>query len=250
MRALHFVKPLEYQLETAGEQYMGGTALTGTLALTNRGGTPAKDLRLEVALGFAVFRDLKERGPDALNILATQTLAEGLALDPAQTHKAAWSFDLPLDFPISSKVSGPFFLYGGAVGDPANRGLIDLPVDLLPAMASFISILENHHAFLAREPRHAEGGLEVKFKAPDRYPTVDDLTAHLVMEGDTLHMAFTATGRAIQPGQGGKLGKRENHTERSVAWKEFSPSPASPNRGLYREVWQSVLTEIAPRLAD
>jgi hypothetical protein len=246
---MFFAKPLEYRVEIPGERFVQGQAIAGTLTAVNRDSDPRGGLSLEVGLAFGVFKELKKSGAAALAILERQTLAEGVELEPGDEKTLPWRFALALDAPVKTSESGPFLLYGGRLEVGGERGQIDLPVELAPPLETFITTLENLFAFEARGRRFAEGFLEVRFKPPASYPTLEEMVVAMRLDDHDAHLRFRGRLKALRRGEGGGVGIRKTALDRTVPRAEFLLNNEQPNRAVFKNLLAEVLAEFAPVLA-
>lgn len=246
MKAMCFSKPLEYRVEIPREEMRQAEPVEGRLIVTNRDAAALSGLTFAVGLAQGDFKDVKAGKPDALDLLEQRILAEGVALKPGELAEYAFRFDLPPDFPVKTKDSGPFLLYGGNLETPASRGIIDLPVAPLAALESFIAALENNFSFKIRGLKFSKGFLEARYKAPGNYPTVEELVAALRLDDQAATLRFRVRLQTLARGAAGGLKPRKREIERIVPRGEFLTPGGHPNRPLFRQVWQEVLDELTP----
>jgi sporulation-control protein spo0M len=245
---LYFAKPLEYRVEIPRDTFVQGEPLRGTVSVTNRDTQPHKNLSLQVGLAFGVYKELKAEGASTLQVLQRLTLAEGFALKPGQERQADWELPLALDAPIQSKEGGPFLLYGGDLDTPERRGQIDLPVQLAPSLAAFLTTLENHFAFELRGSRVVDGLLEARYKPPASYPTLDELTVEVRLEPKGINVEFLGRGKGLKRGEEGGVAIRTRGVNKVVPVEQFMPKSGLPNRALYRALVDELLPQIAIRV--
>ena len=245
MRALYFAKPLEYRLEISGEAFTQGQLLTGTLCVTNRGPATLDKLNLELGLAYGVFKEIKEEGNQALTLLKRSQLAKGFSLDPGAEKKEPWELPLANAAPIKSKEGSPFILYGAHLNRVEARGQIDLPVDFSPQVSAFIATVENHYAFEARASKCEGAVLETRFKPPGSYPLLDELTITMKIDDKAVVLEFNGKGKGIRGGAAGGLVARQSSTKKTIPLEKFGFGQGLPNRGLYRELVDTMLPKIA-----
>jgi hypothetical protein len=248
MRAVHFARPFEFRLDITQDRVFQGTTLSGTLCIANRDSRPHSGLSLLLALGHGTFRSVKDKGGAALTILDQQTLAERLSLAAAQEHKAPWNLPIRSDCPTTTKESGPFLLYGINLEDPAGRGMIDLPVTLAPSLEALIATVENHFAFEARSRRNTQGFVEVQFKPPGTYPTLQEFSIAMQISGQDLNLRFRCKLKGFQRGAKAGVTTRRTEVDRTLSGRDFMVSPTMPNREQYRQVIQEALQEMTPAI--
>lgn len=248
MRALFFARPLEYRLEVPGEEFIQGQGLAGTLCVTNRDSTPHKKLSLEIGLAYGVFKDIKESGNKALQILERARVADGFSLKPGEEKKADWELPLGNDAPTLSKEGGPFLVYGADLSVVGARGQIDLPVELSPPASAFITTLENHFAFEARSRKCTGGVVEVRLKPPASYPALEELTVLMRIDEKTVKLELRGKSRGLKAGEPGTLISRKKSVKTSIPLAKFGFGGALLNRALYRETVDTLLPQIAVRM--
>lgn len=245
MRALYFAKPLEYRLEVSGEEFMQGQALTGTLGVTNRGSAVLDNLALEFGLAYGVFKDIKEEGNQSLTLLERSQLAKGFSLEPGAEKKETWELPLGNAAPIVSKEGSPFIVYGADLNQVGARGQINLPVGISPPASAFIAMLENNYAFEARSSICAGATLETRFKPPGSYPLLDELTITIKIDDRAVTLVFHGKGKGIRGGEGGGLISKQSSTRKTIPLEKFGFGRGLPNRGLYKELVDTMLPKIA-----
>ena len=248
MRAVHFARPFEYRLDITQDPISQGMTLSGTLTVVNRDAKPHAGVSLQLALGYATFRQVKDKGGAALTTLEHKTLAENLTLAPGQEHKASWTLQIRADCPTTTRESGPFLLYGTNLDDPGGRGMIDLPVALSPALEAFIATIENHFAFEARSRKNTDGFIEVQFKPPETYPTLQEFSLAMAVNGLDLNLRFTCKLKGFQRGAKSGVTSRRTEAQRTLVGRDFMISPTMPNRERYRQIVQEALDEMTPAL--
>lgn len=248
MKGLHFAKPLEYRVEIPGDEFVQGKPLLGRMSVINRDSKAHKGLSLEIGLAYGDFKELKESGKAALKILDRTQLAKGFSLKPGEEKQVEWEFPLGSDAPIQSSDGGPFLLYGGNLDSTQGRGQLDLPVQLSPPLAAFITTLENHFAFESRGCKCEKGVVTVRLKPPGSYPTLDELFVSFKLDAKSVHLGFTGRGKGIKRTEGGGLEIKQNKTRKKVALNQFILHNAMPNRALYRDLISTMLPNIAQRV--
>ncbi len=248
MRAVHFARPFEYRLEIPQEHVSQGRPLTGTLAIVNRDAKPQVGLTLQLALGYSTFRQVKDKGGAALTLLERHTLAENLTLAPGQDRTAPWTIQIQPDCPTTTKESGMFLLYGTNLDDPAGRGMIDLQVELAQPLEALITTVENHFAFEARSRKNQDGFVEVQFKPPGTYPTLQEFSIAMRVTGEDLNLRFRCKLKGFQRGPKPGVATRKTEVDRTLSGRDFMVSASMPNRERYRQVVQEALEEMTPAI--
>ncbi len=248
MKGLHFAKPLEYRVEIPGDEFVQGKPILGRMSVTNRDSKAHKGLSLEIGLAYGDFKELKESGGASLKILERAQLAQGFSLKPGEEKQVEWEFPLGRDAPIRSSDGGPFLLYGGNLDSTRERGQLDLPVELSPPLATFITTLENHFAFESRGCKSEKGVVTVRLKPPGSYPALDELSVSFKLDEKSVHLVFTGRGKRLRRGVDGGVEIKQNKTKKKVALNQFILHNTMPNRALYRDLISTMLPNIAQRV--
>jgi sporulation-control protein spo0M len=246
MKALHFAKPLEYRLDIPQDDARQGDLLRGTVTVVNRGTQPRTDLRLELGLAYGNFKKVKDKGVEAMEFLERHLLTPEFALAPGEQRSAGWELPLRMDGPITTKDGGPFLIYGGNLDDPGARGVIDLRVDVAPAVAAFIATLETRFAFEERTRGYGDGFTTVKLKPPSTYPTLAEFYVSLRIGEEGLQLRFRCKLKRFGRGAKAGLGSRQEVIERTFHSREYQLGNGQPNRELYRKAIQEALSEVLP----
>ncbi len=250
MKALHFAKPLEYRLETPAEELLQGQSFAGRLAVTNRGAEARSGLDVEIALAYGQFKSIKTRGARAFEIVRQHRLAEALQLAPGDSRSADWAFELARDCPITTSEGGLFLLYGSGLGTEEGWGRIDLQVRLHPVLETLITTIENQFHFEARTRRNSDGMVEVKFKPPPSYASLEEFYVRMRMLPEQLALVFRFKIKALARGGAKGVKQRTEDLERSLSPAEYLIGNTHPNRAALREVVASALGEALPTLAQ
>ncbi|MBI3992749.1 MAG: hypothetical protein HY342_05710 [Candidatus Lambdaproteobacteria bacterium] len=246
MKALHFAKPLEFRLETPAEELVQGESFAGTLAVTNRGGDPARELALDIALAYGQFRQVKAGGAAAFDIVTRHRLADALELAPGATRSAPWAFTLAGDCPITTRDGALFLLYGGNLDAPEGWGHIDLHVRLHPVLETLITTIENQFHFEATLRKNVDGMVEAKFKPPPSYATLQEFFVRMRMDAGVLALLFRFKLKALARGGDKGVKSRWEELPRSLPASEYLIGNTHPNRTALREAVASALGEALP----
>ena len=243
MKGIFFARPLEFRLESAAEGLRQGDSLHGNLTVLNQDSQAVSDLRLELALAYAVFRRIKTHGPTAYNIIERQILAEGFKLAAKGNRQAEWQMILPMDAPISSKEGSLFLLYGTDLSQAGAFGALDIPVGLASVLDTFITVCENRFAFKQKNAKFNKGFAEVVLAVPDHYPSLMELSVRLRLHEGALEVVFLTKAQTLDK-KGTKVNKGEfAHT---LPADQVMLNPTMPNRPLFQQTIRTVLEGILP----
>lgn len=246
MKGFFFAKPLEFRLETPSESLVQGEKLEGTLKVSNRGADEVIPA-LEVGLSYGIFKKIKANEDDAFQPIERLTLAQDVKLPTGGEHDETWSIPLASDCPITSIDGALFLLYGRSLDQPGDWSKLDLRVEPLAALKTFVTTLENHFAFTATSSRYSKGFTEVKFKAPSSYPTVEELVVKLrVREAEGLEVQFNCKTRKFERGPAGGLTSVWVKREGAYPAADFLRSGGLPDRVFFKNTVEALLRDAAP----
>ena len=246
MKALHFAKPLEFRLETPAEELVQGEAFNGTLAVTNRGGEPARELALDIALAYGQFRSVKAGGAAAFDSVTRHRLVDALELAAGATQSAPWAFTLAVDCPITTRDGALFLLYGGNLDAPEGWGRIDLHVRLHPVLETLITTIENQFHFEATLRKNVGGMVEIKFKPPQSYPKLQELLVRMRQHEGELALLFRFKLKSLARGGPKGVDSYWTNLPRSLPASAYLIGNIHPNRSALRDVVASALREALP----
>jgi hypothetical protein len=236
MRSVFFQRPLEYQIETSGEEWNQGDSLSGTLRVRNNGGDSLSTQAVQILLAYALKKELKDGKADAWQV--RETLNFDLPeLDAGAQHTAEWTLPLPSDCPLTDK-SGTLFLLFGGTEVLENGGRIDLQVRLHPLLQSFLQTFTTQFKFLEKHRKHVKGWAEAKLNPPDtqEYSSLDHLLCHLRVREEQLEVRHFFKVKVFSREENYvKMRRKTRELEQSLSPEDYLQTGGFPNRNYFRK---------------
>ena len=236
MRSVFFQRPLEYQIETSGEEWNQGDSLSGTLRVRNNGGDSLSTQSVQILLAYALKKELKDSKADAWQV--RETLNFDLPeLDAGAQHTAEWTLPLPSDCPLTDK-SGTLFLLFGGTEVLENGGRIDLQVRLHPLLQSFLQTFTTQFKFLEKHRKHVKGWAEAKLNPPDtqEYSSLDHLLCHLRVREEQLEVRHFFKVKVFSREENYvKMRRKTRELEQSLSPEDYLQTGGFPNRNYFRK---------------
>ena len=199
MKGVFIQQQLEFRLAVAGEGFRQGDSLPCTVAVKNRGGADQAvgDLYLKLACGDA--KKVKDKAPDAFEVIAEASLLAPGTLKPGQEHTAESSFQLSKNSPISEKSQSLYLLYGSS-SIPQAEGVLLLTIAPHSHVQTILEILESSYQFVLKGQKSAGDWLTAKYKAPasSRFSTVNELNLSFHFDADTLNLKYKFTVKKFE----------------------------------------------------
>ena len=236
MRSVFFQRPLEYQIETSGEEWNQGDSLSGTLRVRNNGGDSLSTQSVQILLAYALKKELKDGKAAAWQV--RETLNFDLPeLDAGAQHTAEWTLPLPSDCPLTDK-SGTLFLLFGGTEVLEDGGRIDLQVRLHPLLQSFLQTFTTQFKFLEKHRKHVKGWAEAKLNPPDtqEYSSLDHLLCHLRVREEQLEVRYFFKVKVFSREENYvKMRRKTRELEQSLSPEDYLQTGGFPNRNYFRE---------------
>ena len=236
MRSVFFQRPLEYQIETSGEEWNQGDSLSGTLRVRNNGGDSLSAQSVQILLAYALKKELKDGQADTWQVLETLNFNLPELAAGAQ-HTAEWTLPLPSDCPLTDK-SGTLFLLFGGTEVLENGGRIDLQVRLHPLLQSFLQTFTTQFKFLEKHRKHVKGWAEAKLNPPDtqEYSSLDHLLCHLRVREEQLEVRHFFKVKVFSREENYvKMRRKTRELEQSLSPEDYLQTGGFPNRNYFRK---------------
>lgn len=191
MRAMFVHQGSQYQLEVAGEEYIPGDTLTGTLKVKNHGASALALSNVFVTLALGNVKKAKAKDEDAFEPIVTPDLQASGELSPGQEASFPFSVTLDINSPVTEKNQSLFFLFGSQEDSGAKS---ELRVTVLrhPHLRTIHEILESSFQCVFKGERSSDGWLLAKFSPSSsrRLSLVNEFTVKSRFDGEALDMEY------------------------------------------------------------
>ncbi|MBF0287184.1 MAG: hypothetical protein HQM14_05140 [SAR324 cluster bacterium] len=249
MKGFFFERPLEYHLETDGEEWEQGGRLQGTLRVKNIDKDPIGSERFQIVLAYGVYKKIKDKDTDAWTEVETQILAENIKLSPQEEQSYNWEFDLPTDCQITDKGGSLFLRYGS--GNSASQGKIDVRVNLLPILQSFLQTFETQFRFKKNYEKSKNEYTEIKLVPPDSqdFPSLDHVLCLMRIHEDKMEIRYLFKMKSLGRGdsENMKVMRKKKEYQQEFTAEQYTTG-GFPNREFFRQAIQEAVDQAKPRV--
>lgn len=249
MKATVILKPLEYNLETAGEKWRQGEKVKGTLKVKNNGSESVDLPKLTISLNSGNYKKIKAKDKKAWELLSDITLAESLTLKPSEEKEYPWEFELKEDCRITDKDGSVYLRFLGDNEDlPA--GNIELNVEPKLAMLQFLEVFDIFLRFKIGPKKYVKGMVEVKLTPPTSRELghVDSLVLKMSEVNQTMKLEYAFNVRSLE--MSGTTMSSEKNTkvfDQTLSAKQYL-SYGSPNQEFITTSINTILTQVKPKM--
>ena len=187
MKGLSLLKPLEFSIETAAEQWSQGAILQGVLKIKNNGSSDETISQYGVGIGYADIKKVHAKTPKCFKIADQTSITIG-EIKSQDTVDIPFEFKLSPNIAVSDKKSTFFLLYG----DLENPFHLQIPITPQPLFLEIIKLLDTFFRFKVKEYKGHHKGIEYKLIPPTSrdFSSVDTLQLSLMTEEQNLLFEF------------------------------------------------------------
>ncbi|MBF0279616.1 MAG: hypothetical protein HQM13_17590 [SAR324 cluster bacterium] len=246
MKGFYFQRPFEYHLVAEGEEWEQGGRICGTIRVKNTESEKVDSNSLQIGLAYGNFKKIKDREDDAWKEIQTEVLAESLNFAPEEEREFEWGFFLASDCPITDKSGSLFLLYGD--GDLYSQGRIDVRMNLMPILQSFLQTFETQFRFQKKYEKSNLEFTEVKLVPPDSkdFPTLDHVLCYLRIHEEKMEIRYSFKMKSL--GVKGdksslKVARKKREYQQQFTQEQYAQG-GFPNRDFFRQSIQEAI-EIA-----
>jgi hypothetical protein len=242
MKGTFFSKPLEWSIETQGENWQQGSVINGSLKVKNHGTEPFNLQQAGVAIAYADVKKVHARTegvlrPEVNQIFSQETIA------PGETLELTFSLPLKENCPITDKKGSYFLTYGRQL----TENHLMLKVDPKNLFGKIIGLLDTFSRFKLKEVKSAKTGVEYKLIPPTsrEMANVESLTLMMAMIGETLQMTFDFQVKKLDTASvTTKINKESIKIKRDLPQKEYSLGRDMINQDQLLKAIESVISEV------
>ena len=250
MRSVFFQRPLEFHLETTGDEWVQGDSVTGSLKVRNSGTEPVELEAIKVFLAYGLFRKLKAGDEDIWEVRHQEVLTPKVSVSPSEEKKIDWTLNLPSDCPISDKAGSLFLLYG--TSDAClESGRINLRVALMPILLNFLQTFVTQFSFARKYEKRKKEWTEVKLAPPPNskdFPTLDHVLCDMRVRDSVIEVTYNFKLKSMgQVGENLKVTRKNRTVEQQLKPEDYLQPGGFPNRNFFRENIQQALETAKPR---
>jgi hypothetical protein len=242
MKGTFFSKPLEWNIETVGETWQQGDALSGTLRVKNHGTDPVDLAGSGVGLGVAEIKKVQSRAEGALKQEHTLAFPAG-ELAPGATAELPFTFPIGANSPVTDKRASYYLSFGRNF----TEGQLQVRVDPNQLFMKVLGLMDTFHRFKVKDYKASKKGVEYKLLPPTsrEMANVESLLLTFAMDGDVLRMKFEFQVKKLDTSSvTTKVNKESVAIERGLAPREYSLGKGMINQDQLLKNIETVLSEI------
>lgn len=241
MKGTFFSKPLEWNIETAGESWQQGDTVKGTLKVKNHGTEKVNLTDAGVALAYADIKKVHSRTEGALKPEVKEAFSN--ELNPGETAELSFSFPITSNSPVTDKKASYYLGFG------KNFAESNLQVKVEPKalFMKVIGLMDTFQRFKLKEFKGTKKGVEFKLIPPTSrdMANIESLLLTFSMDGDNLHMKFDFQVKKLDHSSvTTKINKESASFEKVLSPKEYSLGKDMINQDVLLKNVEAVLSDV------
>lgn len=241
MKGTFFSKPLEWNVETAGESWPQGSVLKGTLKVKNHGTEKITLINTGVGLALADIKKVQTRAEGALKPEKTTALTGDLS--PGQELEIPFSFDISANSAVTDKKSSYYLTFG----KDFIEGQLQVKVEPKGLYLKIIGLLDTFHRFKLKEFKASKKGVEFKLIPPTsrEMANVESLLLTFSMDQETLQLKFDFQVKKLDTSSvTNKIARESLVKEITLSPKEYSLGRDMINQDQILKALEGVLSQV------
>lgn len=247
MKATIFSKPLEYNIEAAGEKWRQGDKLKGSLTIKNHGTEQIALPALKICLSEGIYKKIKAKEAKAWKSLFEQELENPFRLAAGEEKHYSFEYAIPENALITDK-NGSLYL---ACFDKEElpSGHIELVIEPKLVIAQILETIQNFLRFKVVQIKSTKGQVEVKLAPPAsrELSTIEAMILCLAEVNKTLTLKYEIHMRSLDM-SGGSMSaqKKTREFEQSFTAKQYLQYD-SLNQDFILQSINAILDEVKPK---
>lgn len=251
MKGTIFLKPLEYNIEAAGEKWRQGDKVKGTLTVRNHSAENITLPSLKISLCEGNYKKIKSHDAKAWKALSETRLEESFILNPHEEKKYLFEFMLPENGLITDKNASLYLaFFDKAEKDEQPAGHIELVVEPKLVIAQILEAMQSFIRFKVVQMKSVKGMVEVKLTPPSssrELSTIDTLILSLSEVEKNLTLKYEFNMRVLDlSGTAMQAQKKTREFEQSFSAKQYMQYD-SLNQDFILQSINAILTEVKPK---
>lgn len=242
MKGTFFSKPLEWNIETAGEAWEQGQELKGTLTVKNHG---AEKISLEgsgVGLSFSDIKKVQTRAVGALVPELKETFST-LELSSGSEESLPFTFKIPINGQISDKKTSFYLTYG----KDYIESQLQIKVNPKELFSKVIGLLDTFYRFKQKDLKSTKKGIEFKLIPPTArdMANIESLLLLFSMKEDVLSMKFDFQVKRLDTSSiTTKINKESVSVVKELTPKDYSLGRDMINQDKILKTIEEVINEV------
>lgn len=248
MKGTIFLKPLEYNIEAAGEKWRQGDKVKGTLKIKNHGADPVSLPALKVSLCEGIYKKIKARDAKAWKALSETKLEDQLTLNSQDEKSYAFEYVLPENCLITDKNASLYLAFFDKEEQPS--GHIELVIEPKLVLSQILEAIQSFIRFKVVQVKFTKGMVEVKLSPPSssrELSTIDSLILSMSEVEKTLTLKYEFNMRVLDMAGGAmQAQKKTRECEQKFSSKQYLQYD-SLNQDFILQSINAILNEVKPK---
>lgn len=248
MKGTIFLKPLEYNIEAAGEKWRQGDKVKGTLKVKNHSAENIDLPLLKVSLSEGQYKKIKTRDAKAWKALSETKLEDKFTLKPHEEKSYSFEYTLPENCLITDKNASLYLAFFDKDEQPA--GHIELVIEPKLVIGQILEAIQSFIRFKVVQTKFTKGMVEVKLSPPSssrELSTIDNLILSMSEVEKTLTLKYEFNMRVLDMTGGAmQAQKKTREFEQTFTSKQYLQYD-SLNQDFILQSINAVLNEVKPK---
>jgi len=251
MKGTTFLKPLEFNLEAAGEKWRQGDKVKGTLTVKNHGADIVEMPVLKIVLCEGIYKKIKTKDAKAWKTLTETKFEEPFNLKGHEEKTFSFEFTLPENSLITDKNGSLYLAFFDKTGkDEQPAGHIELVIEPKMVISQILDSIQSFLRFKVVQIKFTKGMIEVKLTPPSssrELSTIDNLILNISEIEKTLKMNYEFNMRVLDMAGGAMSAQKKTRSfEQSFTSKQYLQYD-SLNQEFILQSINSILNEVKPK---
>jgi len=199
MKGIFIYKQIEFRLEVAGDEFFQGDSLVCTFIVKNHS-NQGQDLgKLRLDLAKANLSKLKQKSPDALDILESLDCDFLGTIDAQQQKNFSYKIQLENNCLITDRSHSLCLIYGLSE-EPEATGNVLVLLKPHRHIRQILDILQGNYQFVLKSEKFSDSFVQAKLKPPSarKYSFLDELLLNIQFSPDALILKYIFKVKKIQ----------------------------------------------------
>jgi hypothetical protein len=242
MKGTFFSRPLEWSIETHGENWVQGDEITGVLKIKNHSRDAVEIGKSGVALAFSEIKKVHARAEGSLKI-QSEDIISAEAIRGEESLEFPFKLKLDENCSVSDKKATFFLTYGKSL----MENHLQLNISPRPLFGKIIGLLDTFYRFKLKEIKSAKTGVEYKLIPPTArdMANLEGLSLLCSLEKDVLKLSFDFQVKKLDTSSiTTKINKESVKIKRDLNPKEYSLGKDMINQDQLLKILEAVLSEV------
>jgi hypothetical protein len=239
MRGTFFIKPLEIILETAGETWLQGAGIKGSVSIKSHG--TFSPCEFDLLLAYGEIKKVHQKSVK-WEILESKKLNIN-----DNNFNVNFEFKLDINAPITDKKNSLFLV----IQKGAEYHHLQLNITPFPLIIKIKELFETFNSFKTKEMKSTKGNVEIKFDPPENkeWAYLDSIIIMLNFDGDKLNWKSDLNLNKLDiSGVTNKVKKEKKSVKLTLTPKDYYLAGTMPHQENLLKTIKSIIQSETKRL--